>query len=263
MWWWLCLCFQVLFLSSICNLVSELFVGFCYYVYNFYYGFCCLYGCFFIDGEGLCYKFWFYYEVVGVLVYGCSYFDFGCSGCLFLWFVMLWWFDYYYYYWGGFFVWGYVGCYGYWSSVILGLWVYGVSKLNEVWVLLVSFWVFGVGGFAYNGGGYSFGFACGMFYSCYYYFWSMLFILGFYLVMVLNWMLCLGLLMFICCVLMWWGVYYGMCSEICGAGHSYMPIVVEVVPDNVFYSWVEDYKHKYDIATRLGDWYKLHKVSSF
>lgn len=59
------------------------------------------------------------------------------------------------------------------------------------------------------------------------------------------------------------GVYYGMCSEICGAGHSYMPIVVEVVPDNVFYSWVEDYKHKYDIATRLGDWYKLYKVSSF
>ena len=49
------------------------------------------------------------------------------------------------------------------------------------------------------------------------------------------------------------GVYYGMCSEICGAGHSYIPIVVEVVPDNVFFSWLEDYKHKYDILTRLGD----------
>nr|YP_004927943.1 cytochrome c oxidase subunit II [Wellcomia siamensis]ACV96779.1 cytochrome c oxidase subunit II [Wellcomia siamensis] len=46
------------------------------------------------------------------------------------------------------------------------------------------------------------------------------------------------------------GVYYGMCSEICGAGHSYMPIVVEIVPDNVFFSWLEDYKHKYDIVTR-------------
>lgn len=32
------------------------------------------------------------------------------------------------------------------------------------------------------------------------------------------------------------GVFYGMCSEVCGAGHSYMPIVVEVVPDNVFLS---------------------------
>lgn len=32
------------------------------------------------------------------------------------------------------------------------------------------------------------------------------------------------------------GVFYGMCSEICGAGHSYMPIVVEVVPDRVFFS---------------------------
>lgn len=49
------------------------------------------------------------------------------------------------------------------------------------------------------------------------------------------------------------GVYYGMCSEICGTGHSYMPVVVEVVPLNVFYDWAEDCKHKYDIATRLGD----------
>lgn len=59
------------------------------------------------------------------------------------------------------------------------------------------------------------------------------------------------------------GVFYGMCSEVCGAGHSYMPIVVEVVPDNVFLSWLEDYKHKYDIVTRLGDWYKVHGVRSF
>lgn len=32
------------------------------------------------------------------------------------------------------------------------------------------------------------------------------------------------------------GVFYGMCAEICGAGHSYMPIVVEVVPGDVFYN---------------------------
>lgn len=59
------------------------------------------------------------------------------------------------------------------------------------------------------------------------------------------------------------GVFYGMCSEVCGAGHSYMPVVVEVVPRNVFLDWLEDYKHKYDIATRLGDWYKVHGVRRF
>lgn len=59
------------------------------------------------------------------------------------------------------------------------------------------------------------------------------------------------------------GVFYGMCSEVCGTGHRYIPIVVEVVPDNVFFSWLQDYKHKYDIVTRLGDWYKSHGVSSF
>jgi len=26
------------------------------------------------------------------------------------------------------------------------------------------------------------------------------------------------------------GVFYGICSEICGANHAFMPIVVEVVP---------------------------------
>lgn len=26
------------------------------------------------------------------------------------------------------------------------------------------------------------------------------------------------------------GVFYGQCSEICGANHSFMPIVVEVSP---------------------------------
>ena len=59
------------------------------------------------------------------------------------------------------------------------------------------------------------------------------------------------------------GVYYGMCSELCGAGHSYIPIVVEVVPDNVFFSWLEDYKHKYDIFTRMSDWYNMHGVRRY
>nr|YP_008593182.1 cytochrome c oxidase subunit II [Johnius belangerii]AGU46537.1 cytochrome c oxidase subunit II [Johnius belangerii]QBI38011.1 cytochrome c oxidase subunit II [Johnius sp. n. BL-2019] len=33
------------------------------------------------------------------------------------------------------------------------------------------------------------------------------------------------------------GVFYGQCSEICGANHSFMPIVVEAVPLNHFETW--------------------------
>nr|YP_004733397.1 cytochrome c oxidase subunit II [Citharinus congicus]BAK42047.1 cytochrome oxidase subunit 2 [Citharinus congicus] len=33
------------------------------------------------------------------------------------------------------------------------------------------------------------------------------------------------------------GVFYGQCSEICGANHSFMPIVVETVPLPYFESW--------------------------
>lgn len=33
------------------------------------------------------------------------------------------------------------------------------------------------------------------------------------------------------------GVYYGQCSEICGANHSFIPIVVEAVPLNHFENW--------------------------
>nr|QBC73132.1 cytochrome c oxidase subunit II [Anatoma sp. MNHN-IM-2013-42003] len=34
------------------------------------------------------------------------------------------------------------------------------------------------------------------------------------------------------------GVYYGQCSEICGANHSFMPIVMEAVVSEDFLSWV-------------------------
>nr|UDN39051.1 cytochrome c oxidase subunit II [Hyphessobrycon sweglesi] len=36
------------------------------------------------------------------------------------------------------------------------------------------------------------------------------------------------------------GVYYGQCSEICGANHSFMPIVVEAVPLNYFEDWLSE-----------------------
>ena len=34
------------------------------------------------------------------------------------------------------------------------------------------------------------------------------------------------------------GVYYGQCSELCGARHGYMPIAVEVVPQADFAKWI-------------------------
>nr|AAS67215.1 cytochrome oxidase subunit II [Rhinocrypta lanceolata] len=33
------------------------------------------------------------------------------------------------------------------------------------------------------------------------------------------------------------GIFYGQCSEICGANHSFMPIVVESVPLDYFENW--------------------------
>nr|URW97416.1 cytochrome c oxidase subunit II [Crocidura cf. neglecta EBD31631M] len=33
------------------------------------------------------------------------------------------------------------------------------------------------------------------------------------------------------------GLYYGQCSEICGSNHSFMPIVLELVPLKIFEKW--------------------------
>jgi cytochrome c oxidase subunit 2 len=35
------------------------------------------------------------------------------------------------------------------------------------------------------------------------------------------------------------GIYFGVCSELCGARHGYMPIVVEAVSPEVFAQWVK------------------------
>uniref|UniRef100_C6F033 Cytochrome c oxidase subunit 2 n=1 Tax=Stictopleurus subviridis TaxID=319428 RepID=C6F033_9HEMI len=34
------------------------------------------------------------------------------------------------------------------------------------------------------------------------------------------------------------GLFYGQCSEICGANHSFMPIVIESVPTSNFINWL-------------------------
>jgi cytochrome c oxidase subunit 2 len=35
------------------------------------------------------------------------------------------------------------------------------------------------------------------------------------------------------------GVYFGQCSELCGARHAFMPIVVEALPPEKFAAWVK------------------------
>nr|WBK17692.1 cytochrome c oxidase subunit 2 [Polionemobius taprobanensis] len=37
------------------------------------------------------------------------------------------------------------------------------------------------------------------------------------------------------------GVFFGQCSEICGANHSFMPIVIESVPLKTFLSWISNF----------------------
>nr|YP_010259501.1 cytochrome c oxidase subunit II [Ahamus yushuensis]UIX24741.1 cytochrome c oxidase subunit 2 [Ahamus yushuensis]UJP71233.1 cytochrome c oxidase subunit 2 [Thitarodes sp. XS20]WRY71461.1 cytochrome c oxidase subunit 2 [Ahamus luquensis] len=37
------------------------------------------------------------------------------------------------------------------------------------------------------------------------------------------------------------GLFYGQCSEICGANHSFMPIVIESISMNKFINWIKNY----------------------
>jgi cytochrome c oxidase subunit II len=41
------------------------------------------------------------------------------------------------------------------------------------------------------------------------------------------------------------GVYYGQCSELCGNGHAYMPIVIQVLSKPDFENWVKDAQTKF------------------
>lgn len=39
------------------------------------------------------------------------------------------------------------------------------------------------------------------------------------------------------------GLFFGQCSEICGANHSFMPIVIESIPINFFIKWISNYSY--------------------
>jgi len=45
------------------------------------------------------------------------------------------------------------------------------------------------------------------------------------------------------------GIYYGQCSEICGTGHSYMPIKIHAVTKEEFTAWVAEAKTKFGANT--------------
>lgn len=34
------------------------------------------------------------------------------------------------------------------------------------------------------------------------------------------------------------GLFFGQCSEICGANHSFMPIALEIIPHQYFFNWI-------------------------
>jgi len=41
------------------------------------------------------------------------------------------------------------------------------------------------------------------------------------------------------------GIYRGQCSEICGTGHGYMPVVIEALSENDFTAWVNEAKNEF------------------
>jgi len=48
------------------------------------------------------------------------------------------------------------------------------------------------------------------------------------------------------------GVYYGQCSELCGNGHGFMPIMVQAVSKADFDKWTQDAKKKFAKADDPG-----------
>lgn len=56
------------------------------------------------------------------------------------------------------------------------------------------------------------------------------------------------------------GTYYGQCAEICGTGHSYMPIAIKAVSKAAFAEWVEQAKEDYARAGEPGDGTRLAQI---
>ena len=56
------------------------------------------------------------------------------------------------------------------------------------------------------------------------------------------------------------GIYRGQCTELCGMNHAYMPVVVEVRPEEEFLAWIEEQRIANElagdaaVAARSRDW---------
>jgi len=44
------------------------------------------------------------------------------------------------------------------------------------------------------------------------------------------------------------GVYFGQCSELCGANHRFIPIKLEIVPINTFLNFISSYVYELDFS---------------
>ena len=55
------------------------------------------------------------------------------------------------------------------------------------------------------------------------------------------------------------GIYYGMCSELCGVNHQSMPIEIHVVTENEFEQWVAESQKKYASTNKILN-YQLNKI---
>lgn len=58
------------------------------------------------------------------------------------------------------------------------------------------------------------------------------------------------------------GTYYGQCSEICGTGHAYMPIMVKAVSKEDFAAWVETAKEEFASNDNQIDMSRAHETAS-
>ena len=47
------------------------------------------------------------------------------------------------------------------------------------------------------------------------------------------------------------GIYRGQCSELCGTGHGYMPIVIEALNEKDFNNWIIEQKSKLALANEI------------
>ena len=41
------------------------------------------------------------------------------------------------------------------------------------------------------------------------------------------------------------GIYFGQCSELCGKDHTYMPITVKVVSQDIYEDWLDRAREEY------------------